>query len=190
MIRSLFILLFSAGILFAQLEGSSAEDQAHQQLRDLRTEMYAAIESRDIDRMLSHMHPDVVTTWQDGKTTHGIDELRAFYDELGKDAFVSFKVPHKPDGLSSLHGDDTAVSTGFVTAYYKLLGKDYELTSRWTATLVRQDDKWLVAAYQVSLNALDNPLLNGAKSALWIAGALGLIIGGVLVFVVMRKRKS
>jgi len=38
--------------------------------------MIAAIESRDIDRMMTYVHPEIVTTWQDGETTRGVDELR------------------------------------------------------------------------------------------------------------------
>ena len=132
MIRSLSILFLSCTILTAQ--ESASEDPAHQQLRDLRSEVITAIESRDIDKMMVYVHPEIVTTWQDGETTHGADELRAFYERLGKDAFVAFKVPHKPDGLSILHGGDTAISTGKVVADYKLFGKEYEFTSRWTTT--------------------------------------------------------
>ena len=74
MIRTLCILLISSLVLSAQ--ETPTEDPAHQQLRDLRTEMIAAIESRDIDRMMTYVHPEIVTTWQDGETTRGVDELR------------------------------------------------------------------------------------------------------------------
>lgn len=77
MIRTLCILLISSLVLSAQ--ENATEDPAHQQLRDLRTEMIAAIESRDIDRMMTYVHPEIVTTWQDGETTRGVDELRTLY---------------------------------------------------------------------------------------------------------------
>lgn len=188
--KRLFLsLLLSILTLHAQ-DAVVANDASHQQLRDTRTEIIAAIESRDVDRMLKYVHPDVVVTWQNGESTRGVAELRAFYDRLGKDAFVGYKIPHQPDGLSILHGGDTALSTGLVVANYKLLGRDYEFTSRWTATLVLQEGKWLVAGYHVSLNALDNPILNAAKSALWIAGVIGFLVGGLVIYLLKRRCKS
>ncbi len=190
MIRTLCILLISSLVLSAQ--ENPTEDPAHQQLRDLRTEMIAAIESRDIDRMMTYVHPEIVTTWQDGETTRGVDELRAYYDRLGKDAFVAFKVPHKPDDLSILQGGDTAISNGIVVANYKILGKDYEFTSRWTATLSLVDGQWKVIAYHVSLNALDNPVIDAAKSFIWMAAGIGILIGLLIGFLLclFRKRKA
>jgi ketosteroid isomerase-like protein len=189
-IMNRIILAFFLSVLSlrAQDVTPAANEAIHQQLRDTRTEIIAAIESRDVDRMLKLVHPDIVVTWQNGETCHGVDELRAFYERSGKNSFVGYKVPHQPDNLSILHGGDTAISSGFVVANYVLLGRDYEFTSRWTATLIQQDGKWLVAGYHVSLNALDNPILNTAKSALWIAGGIGLVIGGIVVFIMKRRR--
>lgn len=188
--RLLLALLLSTFALHAQDAAPIAEDPIHQQLRETRKQVIAAIESRDLNRMLIHVHPDAVVTWQNGETTHGINELRAFYDRLGKDSFVGYKIPHQPDSISIIHGSDTAISAGKVVADYKLLGRNYEFTSRWTATLVQQDGKWLVAAYHVSLNAFDNPILNAAKSLLWLAGLIGLLLGGIATFWFKRKRKS
>ncbi len=182
-------LLLSLLTLHAQDDANPAvASNDHEELRKLRTDVIAAIESRDVDKMLEFVHPDIVVTWQDGEATQGVDQLRAFYDRAGKDAFVGYKVPHQPDDLSIIHGGDTAISKGYVIANYHLMGKDYEFKSRWTATLVKQDGKWLVAGYHVSLNALDNPILNTAKSALWVAGGIGLAIGGIVVFILKKRR--
>ena len=77
MIRTLCILLISSLVLNAQ--ENATEDPAHQQLRDLHTEIIASIESRDIDRMMTYVHLEIVTTWQDSETTRGVDELRTLY---------------------------------------------------------------------------------------------------------------
>ena len=60
---------------------------------------------------------------------------------------------------SIFHGGDTGISFGETVANYNLFGKDYEIKSRWTATLVKENGKWLLAAYHISMNTLDNPLL-------------------------------
>ena len=180
----LFLLALAAARSLAQ------EDPAHEALRQTRAEIIAAIESRDPDKIVALLHPDVIVTWQDGTVCHGVDELRAFYDRMGKDAFQGFKVPHEPDGLSILHGGDTATVAGRLVADYHLLGKAFEFESRWTATLVQRDGRWVVAAYHVSLNALDNPILGAAKSAAWIALAAGFLGGLVLAAVICRLRRK
>lgn len=188
--RQLIALLLSLLTLHAQDEASPAvASNDHEELRKLRTDVIAAIESRNVDKMLEFVHPDIVVTWQDGESTQGIDQLRAFYDRAGKDAFVGYKVPHQPDDLSVIHGGDTAISKGYVIAHYHLMGKDYEFKSRWTATLVKQDGKWLVAGYHVSLNALDNAILDAAKSALWIAAGIGILIGGIVVLIFKKAKR-
>ena len=179
---SIALFLICVSTSFAQ------EDPIHDQLRAARAAVLEAIESRDIDRMLEHVHQDVTVTWQNGETSHGSKELREFYDRMGKGAFKGYKIPHEPDQLSVLHGGDTAVSSSRVVGDYVLLGKAYEFESRWTATLVLEDGKWLISGYHISLNALDNPILSAAKSALWIAGVVGLVIGLVLALLICRLR--
>jgi ketosteroid isomerase-like protein len=186
--RQLAALLLSLLTLQAQ-DGTPPASTDHEQLRQVRTDIIEAIESRNVDQMLKFVHPEIVVTWQDGQSSQGIAELRAFYDRAGKDAFVGFKVPHQPDDLSVIHAGDTAISKGYVVANYHLIGRDLEFKSRWTATLVKQDGKWLVAGYHVSLNALDNPILSAAKSALWIAGGVGLAIGGIMILILKRRRR-
>ena len=182
--KTLAVFLLLAASCLAQ------DEAAHEELRKTRSEIIAAIESRDQARILAKLAPDVVVTWQDGSVCHGKEELKAYYDRIGKNAFVAFKVPHEPDRLSVLHGGDTALATGRVVAEYHLLGKAFEFQSRWTATLVRKDGQWLIAAYHVSLNALDNPILSAAKSAAWIAAGLGLLIGILVTFVVAKLRRK
>ena len=168
----------------------AAEDPAHNELRALRTQVIDAIVKGDIDGVVQHVHPTVVVTWQNAEVCRGVEGLRTFFNKMGKDVFKGYKVPPTPDDLTILHGGDTGVSFGRVVANYTLLGKDYEFTSRWTATLVKENGRWLLASYHVSLNALDNPILNAAKGTLlWIgigAAVLGLIVG----LLVGRRKKT
>jgi len=180
------LFLLCVSLSFAQ----EVEDPIHDELRALRAELIKAIETRDIDKMLAYVHPEATVTWQNGDTSHGIEELRAFYDSMGKDAFVAYTVPHEADQLSVIVDGDTAISSGRVVADYVLLGKSYQFESRWTATFVLEDGKWLIAAYHVSLNALDNPILSTAKSGLWISGAIGLVVGMALAMLICRLRRK
>ncbi len=166
---------------------NAAEDPAHAELRALRTEVIEAITQGDFDRVIKHVHTNVVITWQNGDVCRGHQGLREFFNRMGKDTFKGYKVPPTPDELSILHGGDTGVSFGQTVAQYKLLGKDIELKSRWTATLVKENGHWLLASYHVSMNVLDNPLLSAAKSGLYLAAGLALV-GGLIVGFFLGKR--
>lgn len=183
------IMLSVNGLTWAKTAPS--EETTHSELRALRAEVLGAITGGNFDKLLDYVHPNVVVTWQNHEVCRGHKGLIDFMNRMGKDAFKSYKLPPTPDEPSILYGDDTALSFGRTVALYKILGKEFEVTSRWTATLVKDKGRWLLAGYHVSANALDNPLLNSAKNALyWVGGGaivLGLLIGWVLG---MRRRQS
>ena len=182
--------LLSAGLacFIVSPNAIAAEDPAHNELRTLRTAVIDAIGKGDIDAVLVNVHPNVVVTWQNNEVCRGAQGLKDFYTRMGKSAFKGYKVPPTPDDLTVLYGGDTGVSFGKVVAQYTLFGKEFEFTSRWTATLVRENGRWLLASYHVSLNALDNPLINSAKNSLLWTG-IGVGVAGLLIGWLVGKRK-
>jgi ketosteroid isomerase-like protein len=168
----------------------AVDDPAHEALRDLRTEILEAITKGDFDRVLKSVHPGVVVTWQNNEVCRGHDGLRDFFNRMGKDAFKGYKTPPTPDGLTILHGGDTGVSVGETVASYNLLGGSYEMKSRWTATLVKENDRWLLAGYHISMNVLDNPILAAAKGSLYGVAAATLAAGLGAGFLFGRRRRS
>ncbi len=168
---------------------SAAEDPAHEELRTLRLSIIEAINQGDIDGVIRHVHPDAVITWQNSEVCRGQKGLIEFFERMGKDSFKGYKVPPTPDELTIFHGGDTGISFGETVAEYKLLGKDYELKSRWTATLVKVDGKWLLAGYHISMNVLDNAILSAAKSGLYLAAGVALVIG-ILIGRILWKRRA
>ena len=156
--------LSSPAFLQAQT-AATPEDPAHNELRALRTQVLDAIKSGDVERVLAYVHPNVVITWQNQEVCRGREGLREFYNRMGKDAFRGYKVDPIPDELTILYGGDTGISFGSSVAAYRLLGKEAEFKNRWTATLVKENGRWLLASYHVSNNTLDNPLVNTAKRA-------------------------
>ena len=167
---------------------SAAEDPAHHELRALRTEVIDAITKGDFDRVLQHVHTNVVITWQNNEVCRGHQGLREFFNRMGKQTFQGYKVPPTPDELTILHGPGSGVSFGETIAQYTLLGKSHELKSRWTATLVKEDGRWLLAGYHISMNVLDNPLLNAATHSLYWAGG-GTLLAGLGVGWLLGKRQ-
>ena len=178
---SLTLILACLAPLHLQAQGAAAEDPAHAELRALRTNVLAAITKGDVDSVLTHLHTNVVVTWQNADVCRGHPGVRDFFNRLGKQAFRGYKVAPTPYEMTILYGGDTGVVFGHSVGQYNLMGKDLEFNNRWTATVVKENGRWLLASYHVSLNALDNPLLNGARNALFwgasIASAIALFLG-------------
>ena len=169
---------------------NAAEDPAHDELRALRTAVTDAITQGDFDAVIKNVHTNVVVTWQNAEVCRGHQGLRDFFNRMGKASFKGYKVPPTPDELTILHGADTGVSFGETVAQYHLLGKEYELKSRWTATLVKENGRWLLASYHISMNVLDNPLLNAAKPALYVAAGAALLAGLIAGLLIAKRKKA
>lgn len=184
--RAIYCLLAGSA---AWLQVNAAEDPAHNELRALRTEVVEAITKGDFDSVIRHVHTNAVITWQNNEVCRGHQGLREFFGRMGKETFKGYKVPPTPDELTILHGGNTGVSFGQTVAQYNLLGKEFELKSRWTATLVKENGRWLLAGYHVSMNVLDNPLINAAKGGLYLAAGAAAA-GGLVVGWLLGKRKK
>ena len=168
---------------------NAAEDPAHNELRALRSEVIEAITKGDFEAVIRHVHTNIVVTWQNNEVCRGHQGLRDFFNRMGKTTFKGYKVPPTPDELTILYGGDAGVSFGNVVAQYNLLGKEYELKSRWTATLVKENGRWLLASYHISMNVLNNPLLDAAKKGLYVAAGVALVVG-LIVGLLLRRRKQ
>ena len=69
------------------------------------------------------------------------------------------------------------MSFGRSVGQFNLLGASWEFENRWTATVVKRDGRWLLTSYHVSWNALDNPLLNTAKRAVYYVSPVAFLAG-------------
>lgn len=177
---------------------TSPEAEAiHNELRAFREGIVEAVVAKDVEKQLQHATKDVVATWQNGETVRGHDGLKSFYEKMagsGDKVFRGYKMEPTPDDLTIMYGDNAGISFGKTIGIYHLGGKDVELENRWTAALVKEDGQWKIAAYHVSVNALDNPLLDYVKDSAFKAGgigvAIGILVGIVLSLVVCKSRKK
>jgi ketosteroid isomerase-like protein len=173
-----------------------AKDEAvHNELRALRDGLIDAMNKGDIDRQLSYLHPNVVVTWHNAEVSRGRDGVRAYLTRMltGPNKIVtSYSATVNVDELTILYGGGTAgISFGSAVEHFKLNdGKTIDLPARWSATLVKEGDKWLVASLHASDNLFDNPVLAMTKSTAYWAGGGGLLLGLIVGSFLGRRRKG
>ena len=148
--------------------------------------------------MLAFLHEDVVVTFQNADVSRGHSGVREFHmrmNEGDNPVVKNLKSAFEVDELSVLYGEDTAVAFGGMQDEFELAGgMDFNLDSRWTATLVKENGRWLIAALHTSTNMFDNGVSNLLiqKSRIQvgaIALILGLVIGGISTKVLTKNRK-
>ena len=184
----LLCFLLAPSLLHAQ-----PEDPVHAQLRAMRDDLLDAVNKRDMDRVLGHLDPDVVVTWQNAEVSRKPDGVRAYMSRMldGPDSIVrSFNTSVAVDELTILHGGDTGIAFGSSRDRFELRGgRTFELTGRWTATVVLDGGAWKIASFHASTNLFDNPLLNAARRLLTVVGAVAAAAGIVVGFLFGRSRK-
>ena len=170
------------------LTAVAAEDPAHNELRAVRDGLLAGMKKGDIEAQLAYLHTNVVVTWHNAEVSRGHEGVRKYLDRMlkGSNKVVEkFSADVTVDELSILYGGDTAIAFGSAQEHFTLAGgRQFDFTGRWSATLVKEGGKWLIANLHTSDDLFDNPLLNAAKRMLvWAgigAGIAGLLIGWLL----------
>jgi uncharacterized protein (TIGR02246 family) len=163
-------------------------DQLHDELRALRATMESALNERDLDALVGHVTDDVVFVTMNNDVVRGPDGIRDYFRKMleGESRVVDTVTSHfEPLALSVLIGDDVAIAYGRSDDHYRLRGgRELTIDGRWSATMVRRDGRWLVAAFHYSTNVFDNPVLATQRRVLsWIAAGIGavLLIVGLLI---------
>lgn len=191
----LLALLLIPAIAPAQVS-AAAESEADQAITKVRAGLVDSFNKGDIDRMLTWLDTNAVVTWQNGEVSEGPAAVKAYYERMMKgDHPVVRKITADPKVLGRHVQEGWAVSWGNLNDYFVLTdGRELPLNSRFTATLAKRSDRWLVSAFHVSVNAFDNPIMGLAISkTLKIAGFGGVVAGGIIAGIIvkiMRQRKT
>ena len=176
---------------------TAADADALSGINALRTELVDAFNKSDIDRLISHLDPGVIVTWQNGEVSHGPDGVKAYYNKMmnGPNHIVQELSADPTVEERHIYGD-WAVSCGNLHDEYKLTdGKSFKFDSRFTATIAKRGAEWKVVAFHASVNAFDNPILRIAagKAATFAgiaAGLFGILIGMLVGRLGRRKQPA
>lgn len=165
------------------------------ELDKFRDDLFHAFNAGDYPAMLEkYCHNDIIATWQDGTTSEGhagviaeFDKLKQFIDKMTVDATT--------DKRLILNDGNLVISSGEMKDHYELgRGPSVNLNSRWSATLVKDNDRWLLASFSASTNAFDNEvvslyLTSQKYTVSTVAGLVGIGIG-LLISRTMNRRSK
>jgi ketosteroid isomerase-like protein len=196
MTKSLLIAcLFLTLPLYAAEE---ADHEIHQELRGILTTVQTAVNSGNYDAMLPVLSKDIRATTITQEVMSGHDQVSAYFKHwFGPGGFLKkLNMTFNADALTELSPDKTwGVVRGFGVERYTLAdGRQYDMQTRWTATVVKEaDGKWRLRTIHFGTNFLDNPILTEAKRAVVkyaaIAGGAGLALGLLLGFLLGRRKQ-
>ena len=144
-----------------------AVEATHNALRAMRDGLMDAVNKSDIDQELTYLTTNVVITWHNAEVSRGREGVRDYYNRMlnGPNKVVAdFHAEVNVDELTILYGENTGIAFGSSVEHFKLTnGRSFDLKGRWTATMVKEDGRWLVAGLHVSTNIFDNVMLDMAK---------------------------
>jgi ketosteroid isomerase-like protein len=177
-------------------QSSADTESIHNELRALRDGLVKATNDANIDALLTYLHPNVVVTWQNAEVSRGQAGVRDYLTRMtsGPNRVVRrFQTSPTVDELTILYGGDTGIAFGTSHDRFELTdGMNFDLDGRWSATMVKENGRWLVASFHASSNLFDNAVLRLASRATMWTGMGGLAVGVLLTLVgavIVRRRQ-
>ena len=165
------------------------------ELDKFRDDLFHAFNTGDYPAMLEkYCHKDIIATWQDGTTSEGHAGVIAEFDKL-KQFIDKMTVNASTDKRLILNDGNLVISSGEMKDHYVLgRGPSVNLNSRWSATLIKDSDRWLLVSFSASTNAFDNEVVSlYLKSQKYTVSAAAVLIGigiGLLLSRIMNRRSK
>lgn len=154
----------------------------HAALRTLMNRAVQAINSQDMDALSSCFSERFVFTTVDQTAVTSTLALKRYYDRMlrAEDSPLSgFKMEPSVEVPAVFLGANAGYSCGVSDDAYILRksGRVIHMPSRWTATVVKEEGQWKLAALHAGINFTDNALLKIEKLPWWRKLLLGLGLG-------------
>jgi hypothetical protein len=123
-------------------------------------------------------------------------ELKEYFSrmfETPDSLLTSIKIQPTASILTRFLSDNVGICYGTSTDTYTLKkGGDAVMNSKWTATLIKENGEWRIAAVHAGADILNNPILNKSISLGYTFAAIGAVGGfalGLLLMIIVRRRK-
>lgn len=199
LIRKLCSILVAAlalgGVASAQTAPAEERKADHDALRAILAKSAEALNTRKLESVADVVHPGFTVITVDNQKLVGLDALKKYYAGLfdGSNAVLS-KLEVKPvaDELTRFVSETSGVVYGVSDDTYTFRDGDVRtMKTRWSAVVQRDGEAWKLVNVHFSANLLDNPMLDAAKGyaqrMMWVAGAVGLVLGALLVTMLRRR---
>lgn len=183
---------FLSSVIFVISITVSAQDreQDHEELRALLRTATEAMNSKNFDALEPIFYQKFSVTTVDQKLFTSFADFKAYFEQL-------FNGPNAPlrsitfnpvaDDLTEFVGENIGLSHGTSNDTYEFSDGDTRMmTSRWTATLIKDDGKWKVLNLHIGADLVNNPVVEAARGYVYKVGGGTLIVGLLLGFVVAR----
>ena len=187
--------MLAIALTLAVIPNAGAQD-AHsddrQELLELMRVIEAAINNKDMASVRPHLTADSVVTFQDTTVVRGPAEIEAYFNRMlsgGASVLKGISVTAEVGAPATFISDDIATAYGHTVDRFEFrTGNTMDLRTAWSSVVFRENGQWYLASVHFSNNLFDNPLLNGARRMVWIAGVIGLVAGLVLMAIAWRIR--
>lgn len=175
---------------------SQSREADHEALRALLRQAKEAVNSKNFEALRPLFHEKFTVTTVDQKLFANFDDFKNHFTQLlgsTNAPLTSITFNPEADALTQFIGDNIGLSTGISTDTYHFSDGDTRtMTSRWTATLVKDAGKWEILNLHIGANLLDNPVTEAAKSYVYKvgigAGLGGLVIGFLIAWLARGKK--
>lgn len=184
-------LVLSSTFAHGALPEPAAEDkQDHDQLRALLGTFTQAFNSRNLDPLLPHLHPNFTVTMVNQDVVTNPSELKGYLEKQfsGPNPLIKdVKIKPEADILTVFVNGKVGINRGSSVDTYTLPdGRVVTLKTRWTGTAIKDGDTWKVLNAHIGLNAIDNPILDAMEKLKWMWTGGALVVGLVLGFAAAR----
>ena len=197
--KTIKILLIALFTLTLGVSAVSAEENSniHNELRALLKGIETAVNTEKYGNLKQYFHKNLRVTTVNQNTIESYEGIEKYFDEwFGEGGYlVSLEMTLTPDALTELYANKTmGIVRGSGIEKYKLTdGRDLELKTRWTATVIKDSDsKWRILSLHLGTNFYDNAIYNEMSEQLkkWgIIGSIFALLFGLGLGYWLRERK-
>jgi hypothetical protein len=164
-----------------------------QALLKILSNVEKAINDQSIEGILAQMSPDCTVTWWNAEISRGHDEIQAYYRKMVQDKgrIISKYTTQAKLGAHARFvgsGADVALADGSMEdEFFPIIRGPFHLSSRWSATAAKSGGEWKIVNLHLSSNVFTNDLISELTRAIWIAGAAGVVVGGLAGWFLSRR---
>ena len=179
-------------------KGVAEEDSIiHNELRALVKGIETAVNTEKYGDLKQFFHKNLRVTTVNQNTITSYQGIEDYFNEwFGEGGYlVSLQMALTPEALTELYANKTMgiVRGSGVEKYVLTDGRDLELKTRWTATVIKDSDsKWRILSLHLGTNFYDNAIYNEMSEQLKKWGMIGTTLAllfGLLLGFWLRGRK-